>query len=347
MNASTFAGRAPYVIAEAGVNHNGRLDLACDLVRAAKAAGADAVKFQTFMPEAVILPSTPRASYQVPSSGEGGGMLDMVKPLALSFDDFRRLRTLCAEVDIDFMSTPFDRESARFLVGLDLPFIKISSGDLDNYSLLEAVADAAGTLILSTGMADLDDIAQALAYLRPRRSGEIALLHCVSSYPAPTADANVNAVATLARQFGLPTGYSDHTIGFAAGCAAVALGACIVEKHFTLDRSLPGPDHAFSLSPLELQTFTAQLRDTAVSLGDGVKQCLPIEVELKTLARRSLYAARDLKAGEKVGSEDVLAMRPATGLAASRYPRLLGRTLGRDIRRLEAFQAADIEGGAS
>ena len=346
MNTPTFAGRAPYVIAEAGVNHNGRFDLACDLVRAAKAAGADAVKFQTFVPEAVIQPSAPRAKYQEASPGEGDGMLDMVKPLALSFDDFRRLRTLCDDIGIDFMSTPFDRESARFLVGLGLPFIKISSGDLDNYSLLEAVADAPGTLILSTGMASLEDIGQALAYLRARRDGAVALLHCVSSYPAPAEDANVSAVATLAENFGLPTGYSDHTTGFAAACAAVALGACIVEKHFTLDKALPGPDHAFSLSPTELQAFTAQLRETAASLGDGVKQCLPVEVELKTLARRSLYAARDLKAGAEVGPDDVLAMRPATGLAASLYPRLLGQRLARDIRRLEAFQAADIEGGA-
>ncbi|ROZ63661.1 N-acetylneuraminate synthase family protein [Ramlibacter sp. WS9] len=346
MNTPTFAGRTPYVIAEAGVNHNGRFDLACDLVRAAKAAGADAVKFQTFVPEAVIQPTAPRAKYQEASPGEGDGMLDMVKPLALSFDDFRRLRTLCDDIGIDFMSTPFDRESARFLVELGLPFIKISSGDLDNYSLLEAVADAPGTLILSTGMADLEDIEQALAYLRARRAGAVALLHCVSSYPAPAEDANVSAVATLAEEFGLPTGYSDHTTGFAAACAAVALGACIVEKHFTLDKALPGPDHAFSLSPAELQAFTAQLRETAASLGDGVKLCLPVEVELKTLARRSLYAARDLKAGEEVAPDDVLAMRPATGLAASLYPRLLGQRLGRDIRRLEAFQAVDIEGAA-
>ncbi len=346
MNAPSFAGCMPYVIAEAGVNHNGRFDIACDLVLAAKAAGADAVKFQTFLPEAVILPSTPRASYQVTSSGDGDGMLDLVKPLALSFDDFHRLRTLCDDVGIDFISTPFDRESARFLVGLGLPSIKISSGDLDNYSLLEAVADASGTLILSTGMANLEDIEQALAYLCARRTGSVALLHCVSSYPAPAEDANVNAVVTLARKFGLPAGYSDHTTGFAAACAAVALGACIVEKHFTLNKSLPGPDHAFSLSPAELQAFTAQLRETAASLGDGVKRCLPVEVELKTLARRSLYAARDLKAGEEVRADDVIAMRPATGLAASLYPRLLGRRLARDIRRLEAFQGVDLEGGA-
>lgn len=346
MNTSTFAGRSPYVIAEAGVNHNGKFELACELVRAAKTAGADAVKFQTFVPESVILPSTPRASYQVVSPGKEGGMLDMVKPLALSFDQFRQLRTLCDEIGIDFMSTPFDRESARFLVGLGLSAVKISSGDLDNYALLDAVADAPGTVILSTGMADVSDIRQALSYLGARRKGGVALLHCVSSYPAPAETANVNAVTTLAREFGLPTGYSDHTTGSAAACAAVALGACIVEKHFTLDKSLPGPDHAFSLSPAELKGFVALLRETAASLGDGVKQCLPVEVELKTLARRSLYAARDLKAGDEVRAEDVLAMRPATGLAASLYPQLLGSRLRRDVARLAAFDAADLEGGA-
>jgi N,N'-diacetyllegionaminate synthase len=346
MNALSFAGRTPYVIAEAGVNHNGSFDLACELIRAAKSAGADAVKFQTFVPEAVILPSTPRASYQESSEGSGG-MLDMVRPLALSFDQFRDLKTLCGEVGIDFMSTPFDRESARFLAGLDLPFIKISSGDLDNYSLLDAVSEAPGTLILSTGMADLTEIRQTLAYLAPRHKGAVALLHCVSSYPAPVEDANVNAVRTLAAEFGLPTGYSDHTTGYAAGCAAVALGASIIEKHFTLDKSLPGPDHAFSLSPQELGEFVRLLRDTAASLGDGKKQCLPVEVELKTLARRSLYAARDLKRGEPVGPDDVLAMRPATGLAASAYPRLVGARLDHDLARHEPFVAADLQGGSS
>lgn len=344
MNPSSFAGRAPYVIAEAGVNHNGSFERACEMVVAAKAAGADAVKFQTFVPEAVILPSTPRAAYQR-GEGQAGGMLEMVRPLALSFDQFRGLKRLCDETGIAFMSTPFDRQSADFLAQLGLPFLKISSGDLDNYSLLEAAAKAPGVLILSTGMAGLDDIRQTLAYLEGREGG-LALLHCVSSYPAPTEAANVQAVATLAREFGLPTGYSDHTTGYAAACAAVALGACIVEKHFTLDRSLPGPDHAFSLDAGQLREFISLLRETAQSLGDGVKACLPVEQELTTLARRSLYAARDLRAGEVVQADDVLAMRPATGLAARLYPQLLGRRLGRDLNRLQPFAATDLEGGS-
>ncbi len=222
----------------------------------------------------------------------------------------------------------------------------MSSGDLDNYALLDALTDAPGTLILSTGMAGLHEIQQALAYLGERRRGGIALLHCVSSYPAPLDTANVQAVATLAREFGLPTGYSDHTTGTAAACAAVALGACIVEKHFTLDRGLPGPDHAFSLDPAEMSAFVAQVRETAASLGDGVKQCLPVEQELRTLARRSLYAARDLQAGALVGPDEVLAMRPARGLAASAYPQLLGRRLGRAVARLAPFEAGDLGNAA-
>jgi N-acetylneuraminate synthase/N,N'-diacetyllegionaminate synthase len=342
MTSRSFADRSPYVIAEAGVNHNGSFETACALVRAAHAAGADAVKFQTFVPEAVIHPSTPRAGYQRTGAAEEGGMLEMVRPLALSFAQFRRLHALSAEVGITFMSTPFDRPSARFLVELGLPFIKVSSGDLDNYALLDALAQAQCTLILSTGMAGTEDIRQALAYLGRRRSGGIALLHCVSSYPAPVATANVQAVATLAREFGLPTGYSDHTTGTAAACAAVALGACIVEKHFTLDRSLSGPDHAFSLDPVQLAAFVTQLRETASSLGDGIKQCLPVEQELRTLARRSLYAARDLRAGEVIAPDDVLAMRPVAGLAASRYPQLIGRTLTRDLPPLAPFEAGDL-----
>jgi sialic acid synthase SpsE len=346
MTSPSFAGRSPYVIAEAGVNHNGSFDMACALVRAAHAAGADAVKFQTFVPEAVIHPSTPRAGYQRTGAAGEGGMLEMVRPLALSFDQFRQLHALCGEVGITFMSTPFDRPSARFLVELGLPFIKVSSGDLDNYALLDALADAPGTLILSTGMAGIAQIRQALAYLGQRRDGGVVLLHCVSSYPAPVASANVQAVTTLAREFGLPTGYSDHTTGNAAACAAVALGACIVEKHFTLDRGLHGPDHAFSLEPAQLAAFVVQLRETASSLGDGIKQCLPVEQELRTLARRALYAARDLDAGHVVGPDDVLAMRPAVGLIASAYPRLLGRRMGRRIARLAPFEAGDLEDAA-
>ncbi len=346
MNPPSFAGRSPFVIAEAGVNHNGSYERACELVRAARDAGADAVKFQTFVPEAVISPAAPRAAYQA-SAGDSGGMLDMVRPLALSFEQFRGLHRLCGEVGIEFMSTPFDRASADFLVQLGLPHLKLSSGDLDNYALLEVAARTPGTLILSTGMADLHEIRQTLDFLRGRHQGGVALLHCVSSYPAPVASANVRALATLAQAFGLPAGYSDHTTGYAAGCAAVALGACIVEKHFTLDQALPGPDHAFSLTPAQLREFIGLLRDTAASLGDGTKACLPVEQELRTLARRSLYAARDLRAGERVGAEDVLALRPATGLSAREYPQLVGRRLARDLQRLEPFAAQDLEGGSA
>ncbi|WP_298923606.1 N-acetylneuraminate synthase family protein [uncultured Ramlibacter sp.] len=333
----------PYVIAEAGVNHNGRIALARELVHAAKAAGADAVKFQTFIPEIGVLADTPLAEYQKKAmKTEASTMLEMVRTLALSFDEFRELQILCNEVGIDFMSTPFDRPSAQLMVALNPRYIKISSGDLDNFLLLEEVAKSRSQIIISTGMGTLAEIRAAVDFTLSAGAAGVCLLHCVSSYPAPIEVANVRAVRTLREQFGLVTGYSDHTTGFAAGCAAVALGAQIVEKHFTLDKAMLGPDHAFSLNPAEMAQFVTLLRESALSLGDGQKICGPEEQELRTLARRSIHMVRPMQAGSRLTMQDMCAIRPAGGLSPDLAPQLVGRTLQRDLGELERLSLQDL-----
>ena len=343
MNQAVAAPR-PYVIAEAGVNHNGQIALARQLVHAAKAAGADAVKFQTFIPEIGVLADTPLAEYQKKAmKTEANTMLEMVRTLALKFEEFEELNALCGEVGIDFMSTPFDRPSARLLVGMDLPYIKISSGDLDNFLLLEEVARSRSQIIISTGMGTLAEIAAAVDFTLGAGAAGVCLLHCVSSYPAAIEVANVRAVRTLKEQFGLRTGYSDHTTGFAAGCAAVALGAEIVEKHFTLDKAMHGPDHAFSLNPPEMAQFVALLRESALSLGDGQKVCGPEEQELRTLARRSIHLVHDLPPGTMLTMQDMCAIRPAGGLSPDLAPQLTGRRLRHGLKALHRLAPEDLE----
>jgi len=333
-----------YVIAEAGVNHNGDLEQARQLVLAAKAAGADAVKFQTFIPEIGVLADTPLAEYQKQAmQTEASTMLEMVRGLALEFDGFLELQKLCAQVGIDFMSTPFDRPSARLMVSMDVPYIKISSGDLNNFLLLEEVARSKSQIIISTGMGTLEEIRAAVDFTLRSGAAGVCLLHCVSSYPAPIGAANVRAVRTLREQFGLRTGYSDHTTGFAAGCAAVALGAEIVEKHFTLDKSQRGPDHAFSLDPGEMTQFVTLLRESALALGDGQKRCGPEEQELRTLARRSIHAARPVRAGQLLTMEDMCAIRPAGGIDPDQAPLLAGRRVRRDLALLERLSPDDLD----
>ena len=340
---STPVHKGIYVIAEAGVNHNGNIAHACELVRAAKVAGADAVKFQTFIPEIGVLADTPLAEYQKRAMRtEASTMLEMVRGLALTFDNFLELRALCDEIGIDFISTPFDRPSARLLVSMDLPYIKISSGDLNNFLLLEEVARSRSCIIISTGMGTLPEIKAAVDFTLDSGANGVCLLHCVSSYPACIDVANVRAVRTLQEQFGLRTGYSDHTTGFAAACAAVALGADIVEKHFTLDKTQMGPDHAFSLDPAEMATFVALLRETALSLGDGQKICGSEEQELRTLARRSIHLVGALPAGHALVMEDMCAIRPAGGLGPEIAPHLVGRRLARSLATLARLSTDDL-----
>jgi N-acetylneuraminate synthase len=344
------------VIAEAGVNHNGSLGLASRLVDAAAEAGADAIKFQTFSSEHVISSRAPKAPYQLLHTPGTESQLEMVKKLELSEAGHAKLAARCNEKGLRFMSTPFDIPSLNFLVDdLNMEIIKVASGEITNAPFLLQVARKGRKIILSTGMSTLGDIETALGvlaygFLEPKGvpakdafidaycsqpgkeaiRANVRLLHCNSEYPTPIEDANLRAISTLAAVFGLPTGYSDHTQGISAPIAAVALGACVIEKHLTLDRTMPGPDHTASIEPVEFKAMVAGIREVERALGTGIKQPSPSEKRNIAIARRSLVALRKIKRGETFSSENIGAKRPGHGLPPAMYWDLLGKTSARD-----------------
>lgn len=318
-------GQPCLVIAEAGVNHNGRLDLALELVDAAAAAGAEVVKFQTFRAEEVASPLAPKAAYQEETTGRNESQLAMLKALELAPADYGAIRDRCRERGLIFLSTPFDVASADLLAELGMPAFKVPSGELTNLPLLSHIGRQGRPVILSTGMADLDEVGVAVNALRAAGCVELALLHCVSNYPADPAQVNLRAMAALAEAFGLPVGYSDHTQGLEVPLAAVALGASIIEKHFTLDRDLQGPDHRASATVDELTALVAGVRKIQAALGHGRKEPAPDEASTRAVARRSLVAAMDIPAGALLTSAMVAIQRPGTGLAPAMLEKVLCR----------------------
>lgn len=350
------AGRC-LVIAEAGVNHNGSLDLALRLVDAAADAGADIVKFQTFKAESVVSRFAPKADYQVETTGGGESQLDMVRRLELAPEVHHRLREHCATRKIEFLSTPFDASSAAFLVNdLGLTRLKVPSGEITNGPLLLTIARFGRPVILSTGMSTLGEVEEALGILAfgyldgrgpPSRqafreayfsdAGQaklrelVTLLHCTTEYPAPFGEVNLAAMDTLREAFRLPIGLSDHTKGIAISIAAVARAAVVVEKHFTLDRSLPGPDHKASLEPGELAAMVAGIRQVEAASGDGIKRPSPAELRNAPIARKSLVAARKIFAGETFSAENLTAKRPGNGVSPMAYWEWMGRRAERDF----------------
>ncbi len=344
------------VIAEAGVNHNGSLDLALQLVEAAAAAKADVVKFQTFVPEEVISQHAPKAGYQQQTTGTQESQLDMVRKLWLPSDGFRTLQTRCRERGIGFLSTPFDLGSLEFLAkDLDVPAIKIASGEITNAPLLLNAARSGKDILLSTGMATLAEVEIALGVLafgyvglnqspsasafadafaspqgRNALAARVTLLHCTTEYPAPFGDVNLRAMNTMRTAFGLPVGYSDHTLGISVPLAAAALGACVIEKHFTLDRSLPGPDHKASLIPDELASMVAAIREVEAALGSHMKLPSASERPNLAIARKSLVARRAIRKGECFSPENLAAKRPGTGLSPMLYWDCLRQVAKRD-----------------
>lgn len=344
------------VIAEAGVNHNGSLERALAMVDAAAETGADVVKFQTFRAGNVISRKAPKAQYQLATTGAEESQLEMVRRLELTDADHFALLARAKQRDITFLSTPFDLPSVRFLAhALALPTIKIGSGEITNAPLLLEAARAKSRIILSTGMSTLAEVAAALGVLafghtasadaRPGRDAfraafaseagkaalrdRVSLLHCTTEYPAPAEEANLRAMATLEREFGLPVGLSDHSTGIHITIAAVALGARIIEKHFTLDRGLPGPDHAASLEPAELGSLVKAVRSVEAALGDGVKRPTPSESKNLPIARKSLVAARAIRAGEAFSAANLTTKRPGDGRSPFDYWSLLGTSATR------------------
>lgn len=344
-----------FVIAEAGVNHNGDVGRAMALVEAAADAGADAVKFQTFRADALATAAAPKAGYQERQTGKTESQLAMLRRLELSHEAHRELAAHCQACGVTFLSTPFDEASLDFLAtSIRLPLIKIGSGDLTNAPLLLAVARHDLPVILSTGMSDLDEVADALGALsfgygepaaaqpgisafrialaqhRALLARRVVLLHCTTEYPAPMADTNLRAMHTLVARFGLPVGFSDHTQGITAAIAAVACGARVIEKHFTLDRALPGPDHKASLEPAELVTMVKAIRDVEIALGDGIKQPRPIELSNRPIARRSVVATSAIAAGAQINRDQLGLKRPGTGIEPAHLWDLVGRISNRD-----------------
>lgn len=320
-----------FVIAEAGVNHNGDPALARRMVDSAADAGADAVKFQTFEAERVASAAAPKAAYQQRTTDAAESQLDMLRRLELPRDAHEALKAQCTERGIEFMSTPFDPDSADFLAALGVARFKIGSGELTNLPFLRHVARHGRPIILSTGMATLDEVGTAVETVRGAGVTDISLLHCVSSYPADPADSNLRAMATMGAAFNLPVGLSDHTMGIAVATAAAALGAIIIEKHFTLERTLPGPDHAASLEPDEMKAMITAIRTVTAALGDGIKRPADSELENRDLVRRSLVAACDIAKGALIEEAMIDIRRPGTGLPPASRDTLVGRRTRRTI----------------
>lgn len=328
------------IIAEAGVNHNGSLEMARQLVASAAAAGADLVKFQSFVTSKIISREAPKAEYQKDTTSAEESQYEMVRKLELSRDDHEVLIEECRRHGIGFLSTAFDIDSFDMLVELGINQVKIPSGELTNLPLLRYVTRLGKPVILSTGMAGLGEIEAALDIIE--RAGtprsRIVVLHCTTEYPTPMEDVNLRAMLSLKQAFGVEVGYSDHTPGIEVSIAAVALGATVIEKHFTLNRNLPGPDHRASLEPHELKAMVDAIRNIELALGDGVKRPSPSEQKNKPIARKSLVASRSIQAGELFSADNIATKRPGTGISPMRWDEIIGRPAPRDFAADELIE---------
>ena len=336
-------GAPVFIIAEAGVNHNGDLHLAKKLVDAAAEAGADAVKFQTFRAEELVSAAAPKARYQEETTGRDETQLEMIKRLELSAEAHWKLNEHCKSRKILFLSTPFDPQSADLLENLNILAYKVPSGEITNWPFLEHIASKRKPVILSTGMSDLSEVEGAIRVLRSAGCSELAVLHCTSSYPASAANSNLRAMHTLAEAFQVPVGLSDHTIGIEIPLAAVALGGCIIEKHFTLDKSLAGPDHQASLEPNELRLLVSAIRNVESAMGDGIKRPNPSEEDVRNVARRSILARQVIPQGALIEKEMLVFKRPGIGIPPSKLSTVVGRRAARKIPADTLIQDGDME----
>jgi len=322
-----------YILAEIGVNHNGLLDIAYELIDVAIKSGANGVKFQTFKSDKLATPNADKAEYQKKNTKNNDSQLSMLKKLELSYDDFVKLSEYCMGKKIEFISTPFDLESAEFLNSINVHTFKIGSGDLTNYPLLQKVASFKKKIILSTGMGSLEEVENSVNYLKKNGCEELVLLHCVSCYPTQNEDLNLKCIQTMKNKFNVDVGFSDHTIDSKASLYAVCLGANYIEKHYTLDKEMEGPDHKSSLNPEEFNEFVSLIRECEVIMGDGIKICRDAELNTKSIARRSLYFSRSMKKGELINEDDLIPLRPNSGICASQFERFLGKKLQFDVNK--------------
>ena len=336
-------GRGPcFIIAEAGVNHNGNVDLARALIDVAASAGVDAVKFQTFEPDLLASPEAPLADYQRRCGGDES-QVAMLRRLVLPREAVEKLATYAIGCGLVFLSTPFDHVSADFLEQLDVAAFKVPSGEITNHDLLAHIARKGRPVLMSTGMCTLDEVAAAVRVVRVHGNPPLALLHCVTNYPAEPAECNLRAMDTMRDTFGLPVGWSDHTLSMSIALAAIARGAPLIEKHFTLSRRLPGPDHAASLEPGELVSLVRSGREIEAALGDGVKRPTSSELQIRPVVRRGLHLRHDLPAGSMLTAADLVAVRPGSGIPLERLQMVIGRKLRVAVGRGRCLREEDLE----
>lgn len=323
-----------FVIAEAGVNHNGSLENAKKLVLAAKEAGADAVKFQTFKTENLVTVNAEKAKYQKETTDDGS-QFEMLKKLELSYVEFIEVKDFCAEQGIKFISTAFDLDSVDFLHSLGMDLWKIPSGEITNYPYLEKIAKYNHPMILSTGMASFEEIREAKDLIRKYNDNELVILHCTTAYPTELEDVNLKVMEEIKKEFNVNVGYSDHTIGIDVPIASTAMGATVIEKHFTLDKEMEGPDHRASLNPEELKAMVTSIKNVQIALGDGIKEMSEVELQNKKVARKSLVAKTDIKEGEVFTEENLTIKRPGTGISPMKWPEVLGTKASKEYKKDE------------
>lgn len=326
------------IIAEAGVNHNGSIALAKQLVDKAVEAGVDIIKFQTFIAKNLTSKKAAKAEYQKQQTDVNETQYEMLKRLELTFDEFIDLKEYCKQKKIEFLSTAFDLDSIDFLKNLEMKRWKIPSGEINNLPYLIKIANLGQPLILSTGMSDIEEIRAAVSLLINNGSGKITLLHCTTEYPAPYKDVNLNAIRTMQNEFKLPIGYSDHTIGIEVSIAAVAMGATVIEKHFTLDRNMEGPDHKASLEPEELKTMVSAIRKIQAALGSGEKKPAESEIKNMRIARKSIVAKKNILKGERFTEENLTVKRPGNGISPMRWFEVIGQMAIRDFEEDELIE---------
>lgn len=324
-----------YIIAEAGVNHNGNIEIAKEMVDSAKAAGADCIKFQTFVSKNIVSKNAKKAEYQQQSTAANESQLEMLKKLELSFEEFIELNNYCRIKDIEFLSTGFDFDSIDFLSSLNMKRWKIPSGEITNLPYLIKIAKLNKPIILSTGMSTMEEIKDALDILVKYGAGEITVLHCTTEYPTPYGDVNLSAMNIIKQKFNVPVGYSDHTKGIHISIAAVARGATVIEKHFTLNRKMEGPDHKASLEPTELKEMVNAIRNIEVAIGDGNKIPASSEVKNIVIARKSIVANRCIKKGEVFTEENITVKRPGNGISPMKWFEVIGNVAKRDFEEDE------------
>ena len=327
-----------YIIAEAGVNHNGSLELAKNLVDKAKEAGADCVKFQTFIASQIVSKNAVKADYQKKQTANSESQHEMLKKLELSFDDFIDLHNYCKQIDIEFLSTAFDFESIDFLNQLGMQVWKIPSGEITNLPYLIKIAKLNKKVILSTGMSTMREIEDAVNILKDHGASELIILHCTTEYPTPYEDVNLNAMLAIKEKFGYEVGYSDHTMGIEVPIAAVALGAKVIEKHFTLDRTMDGPDHKASLEPSELKTMVDAIRNIELSMGTGIKEPADSEKKNIAIARKSIVANRSIKKGDILTETNLTVKRPGDGISPMKWFEIIGTKAIRDFEEDELIE---------